>query len=61
MPTVIPLRPGAAGAYTDTDALNDIHALLTTTGPGNATRPTSRNSWPGPVGPWWPPATLRSP
>ena len=31
--TVTPLRPRAA-AYTDTAALNDIHALLTATEPG---------------------------
>ncbi len=37
MRTVTPLQPRAAAAYTDTDALNDIHALLTTTSPGNAT------------------------
>jgi hypothetical protein len=37
MPTVIPLRPRAVGACTDTDALNDIHALLTRTSPGDAT------------------------
>jgi hypothetical protein len=36
--TVTPLCPRAAvSAYTDTDALNDIHALLTTTSPGDAT------------------------
>ena len=29
--TVTPLRPRAPSAYTDTAALNDIHALLTTT------------------------------
>ncbi|HVB45643.1 MAG TPA: hypothetical protein VNF47_23455 [Streptosporangiaceae bacterium] len=29
--TVIPLRPRRQPAYTDTAALNDIHALLTTT------------------------------
>jgi hypothetical protein len=36
MRPVTPLRPRAVG-YTDTDALNDIHALLTTTSPGDAT------------------------
>jgi hypothetical protein len=35
--TVTPLRPRAIPVYTDTDALNDIHALLTTTSPGDAT------------------------
>jgi hypothetical protein len=35
--TVTPLRPRAVPVYTDTDALNDIHALLTTTSPGDAT------------------------
>jgi hypothetical protein len=35
--TVIPLRPRVAAAYTDTAALNDIHALLTTTEPGQST------------------------
>ncbi len=35
--TVIPLRPRVAAAYTDTPALNDIHALLTTTEPGQST------------------------
>ena len=34
--TVTPLRPRAAAAYTDTAALNDIHALLTATEPGQA-------------------------
>jgi hypothetical protein len=34
---VVPLRPRARAGYTDTSALNDIHALLTTTEPGNAT------------------------
>jgi len=37
MSAVTPLRPRAASGYTDTDALNDIHALLTTTSPGGAT------------------------
>jgi hypothetical protein len=32
--TVTPLRRRAPCAYTDTAALNDIHALLTTTEPG---------------------------
>jgi hypothetical protein len=35
--TVTPLRPRAASGYTDTAALNDIHALLTTQDPGDAT------------------------
>ena len=35
--TVTPLRPRAPAGYTDTAALNDIHALLTATDPGNAT------------------------
>jgi len=35
--TVIPLRPRVAAAYTDTAALNDIHALLTTMEPGQST------------------------
>jgi hypothetical protein len=35
--TVTPLRPRAAAGYTDTAALNDIHALLTTQDPGDAT------------------------
>jgi hypothetical protein len=34
--TVTPLRPRAPSGYTDTAALNDIHALLTTGGPGGA-------------------------
>lgn len=34
---VVPLRPRTRPGYTDTSALNDIHALLTTTEPGNAT------------------------
>jgi hypothetical protein len=34
--TVTPLRSRAAAAYTDTAALNDIHALLTATEPGQA-------------------------
>jgi hypothetical protein len=34
--TVTPLRPRAPSGYTDTAALNDIHALLTTTDPGDA-------------------------
>jgi hypothetical protein len=34
--TVIPLRARAPSAYTDTAALNDIHALLTTQDPGHA-------------------------
>jgi hypothetical protein len=34
---VVPLRPRARPGYTDTSALNDIHALLTTTDPGDAT------------------------
>ncbi len=34
--TVTPLRPRAAAPYTDTAALNDIHALLTATEPGQA-------------------------
>lgn len=37
MRPVTPLRPRAAGAYTDTEALSDIHALLTATSPGDAT------------------------
>lgn len=35
--TVTPLHPRAAAAYTDTAALNDVHALLTATEPGQAT------------------------
>lgn len=35
--TVTPLRPRAVPVYTDTNALNDIHALLTTASPGDAT------------------------
>ena len=35
--TVTPLRPRASSGYTDTAALNDIHALLTTQDPGDAT------------------------
>jgi hypothetical protein len=35
--TVTPLRPRAPSGYTDTAALNDIHALLTTTDPGDGT------------------------
>lgn len=35
--TVTHLRPRAAPRYTDTAALNDIHALLTTQDPGEAT------------------------
>ena len=34
---VVPLRPRTRPGYTDTAALNDIHALLTTTDPGDAT------------------------
>ena len=34
--TVTALRPRAPSAYTDTAALNDIHALLTTGEPGDA-------------------------
>ena len=34
---VVPLRPRARPGYTDTVALNDIHALLTSTEPGDAT------------------------
>jgi len=34
--TVTPLRPRTAAPYTDTAALNDIHALLTATEPGQA-------------------------
>ena len=34
---VLPLRPRTRPGYTDTAALNDIHALLTTTDPGDAT------------------------
>jgi hypothetical protein len=34
--TVTPLRPRAPSGYSDTAALNDIHALLTTTDPGDA-------------------------
>src|ERR1017187_3131783 len=34
--TVTPLRPRAPSAYTDTAALNDIHALLTRGDPGDA-------------------------
>ena len=33
---VVPLRPRTRPGYTDTAALNDIHALLTTAGPGDA-------------------------
>lgn len=33
---VTPLRPRALSRYTDTAALNDIHALLTATEPGSA-------------------------
>lgn len=35
--TVTPLRPRVAAAYTDTAALNDIHALLTATEPSQST------------------------
>jgi hypothetical protein len=35
--TVTPLRPRAPSGYTDTAALNDIHALLTTGDPGDGT------------------------
>src|SRR5579859_493760 len=34
---LLPLRPRTRPGYTDTAALNDIHALLTTTDPGDAT------------------------
>ena len=34
--TITPLRPRAPSGYTDTAALNDIHALLTTGDPGDA-------------------------
>ena len=34
---VVPLRPRTRPGYTDTAALNDIHALLTMTDPGDAT------------------------
>jgi hypothetical protein len=34
--TVTPLRPRAPSGYTDTAALNDIHALLTTGDPGDS-------------------------
>jgi hypothetical protein len=34
--TVTPLHPRAAAVYTDTAALNDIHALLTATEPGQS-------------------------
>jgi hypothetical protein len=34
---VVPLRPHARPGYTDAAALNDIHALLTTGEPGDAT------------------------
>ena len=34
---VVPLRPRTRPGYSDTAALNDIHALLTTTDPGDAT------------------------
>ncbi len=34
--TVTPLRPRAAAVYSDTAALNDIHALLTATEPGQS-------------------------
>jgi hypothetical protein len=34
--TVTPLRPRAPSSYTDTAALNDIHALLTTGDPGDS-------------------------
>jgi hypothetical protein len=34
--TVTPLRPRARSGYTDTAALNDIHALLTTGDPSDA-------------------------
>jgi hypothetical protein len=35
--TVTPLRPRTASGYTDTLALNDIHALLTTQDPADVT------------------------
>jgi hypothetical protein len=34
---VVPLRPRTHPGYTDTAALNDIHALLTAADPGDAT------------------------
>ena len=34
---VLPLRPQTRPGYTDTAALNDIHSLLITTDPGDAT------------------------
>ena len=34
---VTPLRPRAPSAYTDTAAVNDIHALITAGNPGDAT------------------------
>ncbi len=34
---VVPLRPRTQPGYSDSAALNDIHALLTTTDPGDAT------------------------
>jgi len=34
--TITPLRPRAPSGYTDTAALNDIHALLTTGDPGDS-------------------------
>jgi hypothetical protein len=37
MRPVTPLRPRATDGYTDADALNDIHALVTATSPGDAT------------------------
>jgi hypothetical protein len=35
--TVTPLRPRAPSGYSDTAAMNDIHALLTRTDPGDGT------------------------
>jgi hypothetical protein len=34
---VLPLRPRTQPGYTDTAALNDIHAMLTSSDPGDAT------------------------
>ena len=48
---VTPLRPRGPSRYTDTAALNDIHALLTTTEPGDAAlADIALDPRPGPAG-----------
>jgi hypothetical protein len=50
MSTVLEFRPRQQPAYTDSAALNDIHALLSAVGAADPDLTRDIGSWPGPAG-----------